>query len=50
MMRAEEQAHKLTVKLTIPLVLFILPCMMTVILLPGIIGIIRKMLPALAGG
>jgi tight adherence protein C len=50
MMRAEEQAHKLPVKLTIPLVLFILPCMMTVILLPGIIGIIRKMLPALAGG
>jgi tight adherence protein C len=50
MMRAEEQAHKLPVKLTIPLVIFILPCMMTVILLPGIIGIIRKLLPALAGG
>lgn len=50
LMRAEELAHKLPVKLTIPLVVFILPCMMTVILLPGIIGIIRKLVPALGGG
>jgi tight adherence protein C len=49
MMRAEEKAHKLPVKLTIPLVVFILPCMVTVILLPGIIGIIRVVLPALRG-
>jgi tight adherence protein C len=48
-MRAEELAHKLPVKLTVPLILFILPCMMTVILLPGIISIIRTLLPALAG-
>lgn len=50
MMRAEEQAHKLPVKLTIPLVMFILPCLLTVILLPGIIGIVRKLVPALSGG
>ena len=50
MMRAEELAHKLPVKLTVPLVIFILPCMITVILLPGIIGIIRKLVPALTGG
>jgi tight adherence protein C len=50
MMRAEELAHKLPVKLTIPLVAFILPCMMTVILLPGLINIVRKLLPALSGG
>ena len=50
LMRAEEQAHKLPVKLTIPLVVFILPCMVTVVMLPGIINIIRKVLPALAGG
>jgi tight adherence protein C len=50
MMRAEEMAHKLPVKLTIPLVAFILPCMVTVVLLPGIIGIIRVMLPAMRGG
>jgi len=49
-LRAEEQAHKLPVKLTIPLVMFILPCMITVILLPGIIGIIRTLVPALQGG
>ncbi|MGH6948446.1 MAG: type II secretion system F family protein [Kiloniellales bacterium] len=49
-MRAEEKAHKLPVKLTIPLVLFILPCMITVVLLPGIIQIIRKVIPALTGG
>lgn len=49
-LRAEEQAHKLPVKLTIPLVMFILPCMITVILLPGIIGIVRKLVPALTGG
>jgi len=48
-MRAEELAHKLPVKLTIPLILFILPCMMTVILLPGIISIIRTLMPALTG-
>ena len=46
-LRAEEKAHKLPVKLTVPLVLFILPCMITVILLPGIIGIIRTLLPAM---
>ncbi|MEO3429569.1 type II secretion system F family protein [Pelagibius sp. CAU 1746] len=50
MMRAEELAHKLPVKLTIPLIVFILPCMITVILLPGIIGIMRIILPALQGG
>ncbi|WP_193370763.1 type II secretion system F family protein [Pelagibius marinus] len=50
MMRAEELAHKLPVKLTIPLIVFILPCMVTVILLPGIIGIVRVVLPALHGG
>lgn len=49
MMRAEELAHKLPVKLTIPLIVFILPCMVTVILLPGIISIIRVLIPALSG-
>ena len=49
-LRAEEKAHKLPVKLTIPLVMSILPCMVTVILLPGIIRVIRTVIPALAGG
>lgn len=49
-LRAEEKANKLPVKLTIPLVVFILPCLLNVIMLPGIINIVRKLLPALSGG
>ena len=49
MMRAEEKAHMLPVLLSIPLVTCILPAMMTVVLLPGIIAIVRKVLPALSG-
>jgi tight adherence protein C len=48
MLRAEEKAHKLPVKLVIPLVLCILPAMMTVVLLPGMITIIRVIIPGLA--
>lgn len=47
MLRAEEMAHKLPVKLTIPLVTCILPAMFAVVLLPGMITIIRTILPAL---
>lgn len=50
MLRAEEKANRLPVLLAMPLVAFILPTMMTVILLPGIIGVIRQILPALGGG
>ena len=49
MMRAEEKAHMLPVLLSIPLVTCILPAMILVVLLPGIIGIIRQVLPALSG-
>ncbi len=47
MLRAEEMAHKLPVKMTIPLVTCILPAMMAVVLLPGMITIIRDILPNL---
>jgi tight adherence protein C len=47
MLRAEEMAHKLPVKLTIPLVTCILPAMLAVVLLPGIITIMRDILPHL---
>jgi tight adherence protein C len=50
MMKAEEKAYALPVKLSVPLVMFILPSMITVVLLPGIIAIVRNLLPALAGG
>ena len=47
MLRAEEKAHMLPVKLSIPLVLCLLPAMIAVAVLPGIIRIIRDLLPAL---
>jgi tight adherence protein C len=47
MMRAEEQAHKLPVKLSIPLVLCVLPAMFAVVLGPAIVTIVRDVLPAL---
>ena len=49
MLRAEEKAHMLPVKLSIPLVLCLLPSMVAVAVLPGIIRIIRELIPALGG-
>ncbi|MEH6526542.1 MAG: type II secretion system F family protein [Sneathiella sp.] len=43
-LRAEEKAHQLPVKLAIPLVLFILPALMLVIMTPAIIRIANSML------
>ncbi len=48
-LRAEEKAHKLPVKLSIPLVTFILPSMLAVVMLPAVIIVIRVLLPALGG-
>ncbi len=47
MLRAEEKAHKLPVKLTIPLITCILPAMFAAVLLPGMITIMRVILPNL---
>lgn len=47
MLRAEEKAHMLPVKLSIPLVLCLLPSMIAVAVLPGIIRIIRDLIPNL---
>ncbi len=47
MLRAEEKAHMLPVKLSIPLVLCLLPSMIAVAVLPGVIRIIRDLIPAL---
>lgn len=44
-MRAEEKAHRLPVLLSIPLVVFMLPTMMSVLMLPGVIMVMRNVLP-----
>ena len=49
MLRAEEKANMIPVKLSIPLVLFLLPCLMLVILAPALISIIRVLLPTMEG-
>lgn len=48
-LKAEEKAMRIPVLLTIPLVTCILPVIMTAVMLPPIIDVIRTLLPALAG-
>ncbi len=48
--RAEEAAAKTTVKMVPPLVFFIFPALMVVILGPGIIAIMQTLIPAMTGG
>jgi tight adherence protein C len=47
MLRAEEMAHKLPVKLTIPLVTCVLPVMFAAVMLPGMLTIARVIIPGL---
>jgi len=47
-MRAEEKAHRLPVLISIPLVAFMLPTMIAVLILPGAILIKRDLLPSLS--
>lgn len=49
MTRAEEQAAKIPTKMLIPLVLFIFPSILMVVLGPAIIQIVRTMVPMLTG-
>ena len=48
--RAEEHAAKMNIKMIPPLVFFIFPAIFVVVLGPGIIAIIRHLLPGLSGG
>lgn len=49
-MRAEEKAHRLPVMISIPLVVCMLPTMIGVLMMPGVVRVIRQMIPALSGG
>lgn len=49
-MRAEEKAHRLPVLISIPLVVCMLPTMIGVLMMPGVVRVVRQLLPALAGG
>jgi tight adherence protein C len=48
--RAEEQAAKTTVKMIIPLVLFVMPSLIFVTVGPAVIQLMRLLLPITAGG
>ena len=50
MVRAEEAAAKIPIKLLLPLVLFIFPSIIMVILGPAMIRILRTLMPMIAGG
>ncbi len=49
-MRAEEKAHRLPVLISIPLVVFMLPTMIGVMMLPAGIRMVREIFPMMAGG
>jgi len=48
-MRAEERAHRLPVLISIPLVVFMLPTMIGVLMLPAAIRVVREVVPFLNG-
>jgi tight adherence protein C len=49
MQRAEERAAKVAVKMTLPLVFCILPSLFAVIIGPGIVNIVERLMPNLGG-
>jgi tight adherence protein C len=49
MLAAEEKAMRIPVLLTVPLVACILPVIVTALMLPAIIDVVRNLLPALSG-
>jgi tight adherence protein C len=49
MQRAEEKAAYVSVKMTLPLVLCILPSLMAVVLGPAMLNVAKSLLPVLGG-
>ncbi|MCB9777212.1 MAG: type II secretion system F family protein [Alphaproteobacteria bacterium] len=50
MLAAEEEAAKVSPKLTVAMVLFILPCLVIVLIGPAVINVIRILIPTMSGG
>ncbi len=49
LLRAEEMANKLPVKIAIPLGIFILPCLIILVMTPSAIRIVRSLFPVMGG-
>ncbi|WP_435417888.1 type II secretion system F family protein [Parerythrobacter aurantius] len=49
-LRAEEKAYRLPVLISIPLVVNMLPVMIGVLMMPGVVRVIRELIPALGTG
>lgn len=49
-MRAEEKAHRMPVLISIPLIVCMLPTMLGVLMIPALINVIRRLVPAMTGG
>jgi len=50
MQRAEEKAAQVSPKLTVAMILFILPCLVIILIGPALINVKNILLPAMAGG
>ncbi len=49
MQAAEENAAKISPKLTVAMILFMLPCLIIILIGPAIVNVVRTLLPAMAG-
>lgn len=50
MLAAEEQAAQISPKLTVAMILFVLPSLFGILLGPAVINIVRRLLPTIGGG
>lgn len=50
MLVAEEKAAKVSPKLTVAMILFIMPCLILILIGPAVINVVRILLPTLTGG
>jgi tight adherence protein C len=48
MQAAEESAAKISPKLTVAMILFMLPCLIIILIGPAVIKVVRNLLPAIS--